>query len=206
MKIGVVLPSRGLIFSRTIESILRNTVDHPGWQLYMSHDLPIPDCFNEPLWRALDDGCSYIWFVEEDMLIPDGLLNKMFLRHTDVVSVDYADKKTGRPFLHKNNKGEVIYTGVGCMLVKRDVIKRMQEPVFRESLFEQQPDGNLIERTFNRDRKIYGTQDVYFCSKIRELGYKIEIVENAGVGHLKLVETGKPSINQGQHLITAVYL
>ena len=49
--IAVILPSRGLIFSRTADEILQNLKDIPH-KIYFSHRKPIPDCFNEPVEEA----------------------------------------------------------------------------------------------------------------------------------------------------------
>lgn len=69
MKIGVILPSRGLIFSRTAEEILNNLKKVPH-KIYFAHKRPIPECFNEPLEEALaDKDITHIWFVEDDMVL-----------------------------------------------------------------------------------------------------------------------------------------
>ena len=48
--IGICMPSRGLIFSKTVESVTRGREALSGCgigsQIVYSHDLPIPESFN----------------------------------------------------------------------------------------------------------------------------------------------------------------
>jgi hypothetical protein len=207
MKIALIIPSRGLIHSRTVESILANA-KYGGFDCdwYMAHGLPIPDCFNLPTEQALKGKYDYLWFVEEDMLIPKVTLKRMVEKDSDVVSVDYADRRTGEPFLKRNKQGEVVYTGVGCMLVKWGVFADIKSPYFRTGLFEEQPDGNIKEVELKKPRETYGTQDVYFCKSLRDAGYKIDILENTNIGHLQIDGWGKDGLNNGTHDIHPVYI
>jgi hypothetical protein len=54
MKVAVIIPSRGLMFSKTAEEIVRNTQGVPH-QKFFAHKLPIPDCFEWPTIKALKD-------------------------------------------------------------------------------------------------------------------------------------------------------
>ena len=205
MKIAVVLPSRGLVHSRTVESMLKNLSGYE-FEIFFSHDLPIPDCFNVPMSKALKTNATHIFFLEEDMLLPDDTIAKMVFMDCDVVSVDYADRRTGLPFMKKDHLGNVVYTGVGCMLVKREVFENLRPPYFRESLFEQQNDGTLLERPISRPRASYGTQDVYFCNSLTKAGFTIDILEEANIGHLQIEEWGADKTNKGSHKISVVYI
>jgi len=206
MKINVVLPSRGLVFSRTMDSVFRNLRGMES-SLFMAHDLPIPECFNTPMEEALGEYCDYVWFVEEDMLLPDFTLAKMIYMDCNVVSVDYADKRTGRPFLQKDGHGHVLYTGVGCMLVKRDVFNHLERPFFKEALLKLNDDGSTEEIIGAKtEGLVYGTQDVYFCNKLLEAGYEIDVLNDADIGHLTVLTFGENNKNDGSHKITAIYI
>lgn len=207
-RIAVILPSRGLVHSQTMESLLENLcIFKYDWKIFFAHDLPIPDCFNVPLEKALQgNSFDYILFVEEDMLLPWNTLDKMIKKASDVVSVDYANKKTGKPFMRKNTHDVVEYTGVGCMLVKKSVFDKLEKPYFREGCFEQQEDGTLVERVLTKKREAYGTQDVYFCNSLTKAGFTIDILEDANIGHLLVEDWGKEGTNNGAHKIKAVYI
>lgn len=204
--IGVAIPTRGLIHSRTIESLMNN-LKGLRFSIKISHDLPIPDCHNFCVDELLKSPqISHLLLLEEDMLLPDDTIAKMVFMDCDVVSVDYADRRTGTAFMKKDHLGNVVYTGVGCMLVKREVFKNLRPPYFREGLFEEQDDGTIVERPTSRPRASYGTQDVYFCNSLTKVGYSIDILESANIGHLQIEEWGADKTNKGSHKITAVYI
>lgn len=209
LKIGVVLPSRGLVFSRTMETVIDNLKGY-DFTLYMAHDLPIPDCFNYPLARALKDNIDLIWFVEEDMTIPSKTLDEMIALFTaghQVVSSEYADRRTGRNLVCRNEKGTVIYTGMGCLLVDAKVFEKLEKPYLRRATFEKvdTKDGFDYKLVDSSNNEWYGTQDVYFSYTLRKLGIKIQIVK-AKIGHLQLVERGKNETNAGAHEIKEIFI
>jgi hypothetical protein len=62
IKVAVIIPSRGLMFSKTAEEIVRNTQGLPH-QKFFSHKLPIPDCFEWPTIKALKDpDITHFWY------------------------------------------------------------------------------------------------------------------------------------------------
>jgi len=210
MKIGVCLSSRGLVFSRTMESVFKNTKGK-DWELYMTHDLPLPKCFNVALNRALKDKCDLIWFVEEDMLIPEGTLDKMIEMMSNgltVISTDYPNKHNGDSFVYEDGRGNILFTGMGCMLLDSKVFKDMDKPYIRQGTFWiKQDDSNATYLEYHPEitQKGYGTQDVYLCHQLTENGNKIVLVD-AEIGHMKLVGTSDPLSNNGQYKIEEVYL
>lgn len=210
-KIGVVLPSRGLVFSRTMESVFEN-IKGKDVQVYMAHNLPLPTCFNYPLKKALDDGCTLIWFVEEDMVIPGGTLDKMLEEYSKgsmAVSTEYADRRTGKTLVQRTKKGEVLYSGMGCLLVHRSIFDKMEPPWLRTCVFWLVTDEETGEVNYEPHPELpfkgYGTQDVWLSWNIREQGHQIKIVD-AEIGHLQLVERAADQQNQGQHDIEAIYI
>lgn len=207
-KIGVILPSRGTVFSRTMESVFENVKGKDNVELFMSHDLPIPICFNSPTKRALDSGCDLFWYVEEDMLIPPGTLDRMLALDRPVVSVDYADRRSGASLTYRKKNGEVLFTGMGCMLVKREVLEKMEVPWFRRMVFwlDESDDGD-IDYIPKPDLipNGYGTQDAYFHYTIHQLGYKTDMIYDIKVGHMILDEKGQDIKNNGTDDIRIIY-
>ena len=213
MKIGCILPSRGMVFSRTMESVFNNikNVDIPV-ELYMAHDLPLPDCFNVPLQKALDDDCDLIWFVEEDMIFPDDTLKKMiddYINGHMAISTEYADRRTGKSLVTRNYKGKVLYSGMGCMLLDRKIIEKIGKPYLRKSVFWILKDNNNkvlgIEPHLELTQKGYGTQDVWLSWNITNQGHEIYL-NKAKVGHMQLMEKSKDCLDNGQHTIKTVYI
>jgi hypothetical protein len=211
MKLGIVLASRGTMFSKTMESVfnnLKHAFKAPNYELYMAHGLPIPDCFNTPLEKALDDGCGIIWFVEEDMDIPADTLSKMFALDEPVVTTNYADRRTGVPLILRNN-GEIDFSGMGCMLVRREVFEKMERPYCRKMVFwkvENEDGTHYWQPHPEVECKDYGTQDIYLCWAMRNAGYRIVELENVGIGHMSLLTKAEDLINNGGDIVKTVYL
>lgn len=210
MKLGVILPSRGLVFSKTVESLFENTKQFNDVHLYMAHDLPIPDCFNVPLTKALNEGCDLIWFLEEDMLVPEGTLFKMidlYNQGNKAVSAEYADRRSGDSFVQRNEKGEVLCAGMGCLLVDRSIFDNMEPPYLRTGTFHLTTDDGHRDFELKPDLppSKYGSQDIWLSWQIRKQGYQIVLVD-AKIGHLQLLERAKDCDNKSQHTIKTVYI
>src|SRR5581483_9615394 len=94
---AVCICSRGLIHSRTLESIEQNLRPARArgevWLTEYTHDKPIPEAQNAVVEQALIWDPEWILFVEEDNMLPIGMLRQMRdiadTQHTPVVLADY---------------------------------------------------------------------------------------------------------------------
>ncbi len=140
--------------------------------------------------RAIKGGFTHVLFIDSDMKFNPDLLDKMLAHDKDIVGVMYhqrrlplrnnlmplnAEKAEGQSktvdFQVTEDLFEVAWVGTGIMLVKTDVFKALKAPLF----------------TFVHDGDYIG-EDVYFCRKAREAGYKILVdatVENRHVGEFE---------------------
>jgi hypothetical protein len=200
INVAVILPSRGLIFSRTAEEILKNVKDVPH-RIFFAHRLPIPDCFEKPVLEALKGSYSHIWFVEDDMILPPDTLKRLLDMDKAVVTVDYPTTDYGGGAMFKV-KGQVIFAGTGCTLVRREVFDELKPPYFRTDIcWNIKNYGDFIKiSAVERGGQLdgYGLHDVNFYMNL----YRLEIpVHDAGftLGQRKLVELGKPGSNNGAH-------
>jgi hypothetical protein len=102
--------------------------------------------------------------------------NDYFLKHG---SYQFLDDSMIKEHIETTKKHlmEVDYCGMGFMLVKKGVFEQLEYPWFQpetsEFIF-----GNITIKDYN-------SEDVYFCKKCRELGYKVVINLNVRVGHEK---------------------
>lgn len=201
-KIGVIYPSRGLVFSESMEEMLRELKDFDH-EIFFAHGLPIPDCFNVPLTRALEDkSFSHILLLEDDMMLPKGILKKMVDLDYPAVALDYPFKNDGEATILHDPDGYAIYSGTGCLLVWRTVFDKMKPPYFRTDLAwdTRIEKGKLI--MWPRDVsniKTYGLHDINFGLMLYTNG--IPILPAAPVGQRKLVSLGKTGTNNGAHII-----
>ena len=198
--IGVILPSRGLIFAEVVESLFDNLQGY-DFKVYQATGLPIPDCENVPVEKALEEGCSHLWFIEDDTVPPKGALEKMLSTEGDIVAIDYGVNGWGCITRDKMNS-EIVWCGLGCTLVKSSVFKELEKPYFRDDMQlmanSSRPDFKTwVPAPKNR----YGSQDIWFCMKALEKGFKITQVQGE-CKHLKLDSLGVPEENSGAHKIS----
>lgn len=203
MKIAVILPSRGLIFSKTADELLQN-LQNFDYDIFFSHGRSIPDCFEKPLTQALKSDYTHFWFVEDDMCLPSETLQKLLDADSDVAAMDYPVSKQGQGAVFKNSEGEVIFTGTGCLLVKHKVFDRLESPYFRTDIrWGAINYGKFIRLTANRvvnpSLEGYGLHDTHFGIRLYCEGIKTVIVGQTG--QRKLIELGKSGSNDGAHKI-----
>lgn len=201
IKLAVILPSRGLMFSETAEELLENLTGYE-YDIFFSHGRPIPQCFEKPLTEALRGDYTHIWIVEDDMILDRDVLDSMLIMDSPVVTMDYPVDKKGQGVVFSDKAGRVLFTGTGCILIKRQVFDKLSKPYFRTDIkWGVANYGKFIRLTANSISNLegYGLQDVTFGLKL----WKAEIpISVAGkVGQRKLIALGKVGSNNGAHKI-----
>ena len=95
--------------------------------------------------------------------------------------------------------GEVIYTGTGCLLIKREVFDLLKMPYFRSDIrwtpYNYRTTVKIVGSML--DKTGYGLHDVTFGIKLYQAGVKIKVVGRCG--QRKLLELGKQGTNAGAH-------
>lgn len=208
IKIALVSPSRGTVFSKMMESVLKNLQGF-DYEVFMQHGISIPNCYNFAMEEAMKSDCTHIWFVEEDHVFPKDTLKRMLDMDEEVVATAYADRRSAVNLVQYQKDGSVIYCGMGCMLVKREVFDRLEAPYFRTLFIELKKDDKgwiTLVPHGNMRSDGYGGQDIYFCTSLVNNGFKIKLLPNSRVGHMMLMETAKDMTNNGKHIIKTVYL
>ena len=193
--IAVLIPSRGMVHSRTMEHILRNLHGKQA-KFFFTHDLPIPDCFNELVSRALAIGATHLWFVEEDMKLQEGTLSALLATDSDIATIDYPVAEF-HPTI-KYHGEDAIACGTGCVLIKAEVFTKLGKPYFRTDTIYNV--GSYAETKVD-PKAGYGKHDIDFGIRARNAGFKIAVVNKPG-GQYRLVHLGKSATNQGTHEIT----
>lgn len=201
MKIAVVLPSRGLIFSRTAEEVLQNLKGIPH-KIFFSHRRPIPSCFEEPTQAALSDpSFTHLWFIEDDMVLPPDTLKKLLDTNANAVTMDYPVTKDGRGSVFYDQGGSVVFCGTGCLLVKRKVFDNLKQPFFTDKVrWTMLNYGEAIKLVGIYGATGYGTHDITFSIKLWNAGIMIKVVKGK-LAQRKLVALGKSGSNNGAHNI-----
>lgn len=202
MKLAVVLPSRGLLFSESFEELLRELKPF-DYKIYFAHGKPIPDAFNIPLERALEDKkVTHVLFAEDDMMLPEGILQKMVRGQWLACALDYPFKNDGEATILHDPDGYALYSGTGFLLVDRLVLDNMPKPIFRTDLAWDVRIEKGTLYMWPRDVsniKTYGLHDINFGLTLWT--NDIPIVPVTTCGQRKLIALGQPNTNHGAHTI-----
>lgn len=186
MAIITCIPTRGLVHSRTIEDVLKNT-DEP---ILFAHGLPVPEANNDVTRRALELNPSHIWFVDDDMALPEGILQELIAADTDIALADYPVCKD-IPTAHFRD-GEFLYGGLGCVLVKADVLHALGEPYFSTAV--RYSFKNLEPARVKHPYKEHGLHDVHFFRQTIARGAEVKVIETT-VGQYHFPAAPRPKGN-----------
>lgn len=201
-KLAVVLPSRGLIFSETFEELLRE-LEGFNYEIYWAHGKSLPGCFNDPTERALKDKDVFaVLFCEDDMILPKGILKKMFAAQYPVVALDYPFQQDGDSTCLHDPQGKAFWTGTGFLLVAKQVLQKMEKPIWRtDTTFDPFIDKDTIHFWPRKlDKVYYGLHDLRFGLLLYSAGMPILPLEDTA-GQRKLAKLGEAGSNSGAHEI-----
>ncbi|MBA3678782.1 hypothetical protein H0W80_01115 [Candidatus Saccharibacteria bacterium] len=201
MKVGIIFPSRGLVFSKTADELLQNLkgVDH---KIYFSHRRPIPECFEEPVERALKDkSITHIWIVEDDMVLHNNTLELLLAEDKAIVTADYPINEEGRGSVFEVDN-RIIFCGTGCLLIKREVFDELKKPYFFTDIrWNIKNYGEFVKMTsHNVDQDGYGLHDINFCMSVYKREIPIHKIDQR-LSQRKLFQLGKAGSNNGAHVI-----
>lgn len=205
MKLAVIFPSRGMAFSETCAELLENLQGF-DYEIFFSHGLSIPNCFNKPLERALKGFYTHFWLVEEDMILPKGILKTLLKEleryKVEAITCDYPVSGEGKASVYRDPEGNAIYGGTGCLLVTREFLKMYRKPVFRTDIAWDVKIGERFEATPRKvSGDLYGLHDVTLGLQAYEMGQPIK-VSKVNCGQRRLLALGKTGTNNGEHLTT----
>lgn len=201
IKIGVIYPSRGLVFSQSADELLQN-LKGKLHRIFFAHKLGIPECFEIPVNQALDDQTiTHIWLVEDDMVLLPTILDDMLKMNVAVVTVNYPTTNRGDAAI-LTVKNRIVYGGTGCTLIKREVFDELSKPYFRSDIaWIPKNMGNFIKFTgVRRKNDGYGFHDVNFFMNLYKLNIPVHKLDYT-VGQRKLIALGKAGTNNGAHNI-----
>lgn len=159
---------------------------------------PVEKARNQVALQALSKNPDYLWWIDTDMVVPRGALQKLIDDDKDIVSGLHFEKAIPYlPIIRKYKDGawfkivediefnklmKVDGVGFGCILIKADVFKKMQKPYF------------FVEYSEDKMTIISG-EDLYFCKKATELGYEIYVDTGLICGHQGALATEREYLN-----------
>ena len=186
IKILIGMPCIGDIPPKTFLSIIHTRIPFQvAWEVPRR---TFPDrARNNIADLALAHGFEYVWYIDSDMAWEDSeLLIKLVNHNVDVVGVQAHTrlapyfpcvfKRAGVLYetidVYGQGLVEVDAIGASCMLVKTEVFRKVPRP------FEFIP-----VRLMGLDKDMIG-EDVGFCRRIKEAGFKVYVDSDLDIWHI----------------------
>ena len=190
VKVCVLLPTRGLVFTRVVLSILNEIYARPwrpqGFMIsnfILSEGLGIPNSQNYLVEEGLKTDADVFLMMEEDNVLPDGALEKMLKVPSDVVCIDYPVANGYSTICRKG--GKILWCGFGCTLVWRHVFEKLGKPIFRTDQTLRITDLEKMEHILEDIPSKYGGQDILFGYYANQAGFTIGQLEGFETPHLR---------------------
>lgn len=191
----IAIPTQKYIETDTITSLFnmqRPKKTHLHLECF--HGYRIDQTRNAICEMAINFMFDHVFFVDSDIVLPTNTLVKLLEHEQDIISGVYIRKTpnecTPEIFIEKDGKSEHIHPvhlygndifeivgcGFGCALVSTDVIKEIGYPQFEYRLAQKWEDTI--------------SEDIDFCIKAKDKGYKIYCDPTIKCKHKGLIDFG----------------
>lgn len=186
IKLMIAVPTAGFIRHAPFIDYYNQIEKPDGTLCTFSHGASPAKGRNLMIEAALQNNCTHILFIDDDMAPKPDVLKRLISHDKDVVTALYlmrgyphlplvfdevfSDGKNKHMFLVEGLNGlvEVTNCGFGCVLIKTEVFKSMEQPWV--TLGELEKDG--------------WCDDISFFNRVREAEFKIYCDLDAHVGHM----------------------
>lgn len=197
-------PTRGLLYRESIQSISRN-LDPISTGIAFSKNKGIPDCHIEVVEKALLFCPSHIWIVEEDIVAPPKGVAQLFtalVTEDAYVAVGKYKLADGNWSFQQNEKGELLWSGLGCALIKTSVFKFLPKSKWFRNDFKVTISDDLVVDLEHdpENRRKHHRLDKFFFAQLHLNQIKSILVDDVICKHLYVEELNKEKIN-GCHVI-----
>jgi hypothetical protein len=196
--IAVCTPARDMVHTMFTYDLVNMVANHTlntndAISLKISQGTLIANQRAELCLDAMREKCTHVLFIDSDMRFPQDMIERLLQHDLDIVATNCARRRmpTGptAQIYKENGERELVYTmpestglqevgsvGMGVMLIKANVFAKLAEPWF--------------ETPWRHDKRGYIGEDVFFCKKAREAGFKIWIDHDVSkeIGHIGMFE------------------
>ncbi len=191
MSVFVCIPTANDIHSMTAAAVFRICANHAGGAEFQTIAAqPADFSRNLCVRKFLDSQHSHMFFVDSDVVPPDECLDLMLASRRPIVCGVYplllGQKSIHTSVARRNAEGQYEFVvelgdqpfdvdagGMGCCLIERSVLERMEPPWFR---FVQNSDCSLIG------------EDIFFFERAARLGIRPLVIPQVQCSHFKTVD------------------
>jgi len=179
MKIALGIPTNRLVKPKTAQSLLDLVAfsNHDFKILVSSRGYNTSENRNWIATQAVNSGCDYLFFVDDDMIVPPNTLDELLMCGKDIVGCVYKTKYETQAdvceyFDDERPQGlfKVKAIGTGCLLIKTDVFRKLPQPWFKY--------------LWNDNGSIKKSHDWIFCEDARNAGIDVWALNTLEVKHI----------------------
>ncbi len=182
-RIAIGVPTNRLIKPKTAASVM-NLVAHSQHEyqiLVSTRGYNTSENRNWIAAQALRKACDYLFFIDDDMILPENALETLLDRKKDIIGGVYMTKYERQEpvveYLHDHSATkptrsifEVAAIGTGAMLINCDVFKKLPQPWFKYEWH----DNGMVKRS----------HDWIFCEDARNAGYRVWADDTLDIKHI----------------------
>jgi len=198
-RLGIGIPlTWGHVPSQFFDSFV--TMKKPNFA-YLRPDFPgrLEDVRNALVEQAIESQCTHLIMIDTDEVFPSDAITRLLEHDLPIVGGKVHRRYPPfDPILYRKVKElngytqvpdgeweqgglvEVDATGAGCLLMQTWIFREIQKPWFRHI-------PPIYDENLEQVQKERG-EDIYFCEKAREAGFRIFVDTGIDIGHLGLLE------------------
>ena len=133
------------------------------------------------------------------MVLKKGILKELLDADEDIIACDYPLVKTPSGTILYDEEDRALFTGTGCMLIKREVLDNMPRPIFRADIrwdYMRQGDKVKFKAESTDQNKAYGYHDITFGLYQYVINKPIKVAKTV-LSQRKLAKKGENGTNIG---------
>jgi hypothetical protein len=185
MKIALGCPTNRLVKPKTAQSLLELVAfsEHDYKILVSSRGFNTSENRNWIATQAVNSGCDYLFFVDDDMILYPETLEELLLCDKDIVGCVYKTKYEVQAdvceyFDEDRPQGlfKVKAIGTGCLLIKCDVFKKLPQ--------NYKNTKGWFNYIWNDNGSVAMSHDWLFCQNARDFGYDVWALNTLIIGHI----------------------
>ena len=178
IKLAILVPTRDMVHTHFAYSLtqLVKTTSEVGIDTYLYFDSStiLLNQREKLIDEAIKMEADYVLWLDSDMMFPSNVVLKLLTHNKDIVACNYMkrslpmktvaytdlnDWDSWVPMEPQEELVKVKGIGMGCILMKTDVFKKLEKPYF--------------EFRFKEDTKDWFGEDFILQDKIQKVGYEI---------------------------------
>lgn len=160
----ICTPTKDTIHSGTAFDLVQLVKHSPEANFAVSQGTILPNQRTNLIRKVIESHAGHVLFIDSDMRFPEDTIDKLLSHKKDIIGANCKHRQANKWTAGISSRGktgiqEVDNIGFGVTLIRTEVFIKMAEPWFATPY----------------DGVQFVGEDVFFCRKAKEMGYKIFI-------------------------------